>query len=175
MIDPELLEPLRSRQAQIAKRRSDLKARITKLRLEDETLAIEDEEIATTLKTLARVYGVDLDDVPEIRGGKSTGGFSTKPDGTPTLYEMVVKILDDWSDFTDDPVEGDQIFEEIRRRWWPDAPRNSIIPSLWRFAKEERLIKEGTAYGLLPKEETPGAPTPDASQSEEDFDDEIPF
>jgi len=175
MIDPDQLEPLRTRQAQIAKRRSDLSARMEKLRAEDEALSVEGREIATTLKTLSRVYGVELDDVPEIKAGKSTGGLSTKPEGTPTLYEMVVDILNRYGEFSDDPVEADTIYDEIRRRWWPDAPRNSIIPSLWRFAKEDRLIKDGTAYGLVPKKETPGAATPSASQSEWDLDDEIPF
>lgn len=175
MIDSEVLEPLRLRQTQIAKRRSDLTARMAKLRREDEALAVEDEEISTTLKTLARVYGVELDEAPETRG-KSSGGISTKPEGTPTLFEMVTTVLHDYAEiFSDDPIEGDTIFEEIRRRWWPDAPRNSIIPSLWRFAKEDRLIKDGTAYGLLPKHETSGAATPDVSMSEEDLDDEIPF
>ena len=175
MIDPSLLEPLRARQAQITKRRSDLGSRMEKLRREDISLETESEEIATTLKTLSRIYGVELDDLPEIKAGKITGGTSTKPDGAPTLFEMVSIILSDNSLVDYGPMEGDQIFEEIKRRWWPDAPRNSIIPSLWRFAKEDRLIKEGTAYGLIPKDETPGAGTPDASNFEEDLDDEIPF
>lgn len=176
MMDPTLLEPLRARRAQIAKRRADLASRRERIAREDDALATEIEEINTTLKTLSRVYGVELEDLPDIKAAKSTGVISTKPAGSPTLYEMVTNILEEYDMLIDDgPMEGDQIFEEIRRRWWPDAPRNSIIPSLWRFAKEGRLIKDGTAYRLVQKDETPGAATPDASNFEGDLDDEIPF
>ena len=171
MLDASILEPLHSRQAQISKRRSDLSSRMEKLRREDEALTAEQEELATTLKTLARVYDIDLSDLDEPRSTKASG----KPEGTPTLYEMVVEILQVWELVEDQPVEGDQIFEEIRRRYWPNAPRNSIIPSLWRFAKEGRLHKEGTTYCLPQNDETPGAVTPDASVSEGEIDDDIPF
>lgn len=175
MLENSTLEPLRTRQLQIAKRRSDLAARMDKLRREDEGLAVEADEIATTLKTLSRVYGLDVDGGSEIKGGRSTGGHTTKPDGTPTLFEMVTEILEDRALIDSAPVEGDLIYEEIRRRWWPEAPRNSIIPSLWRFSKEERLVKDGTAYGLVLKNETPGGATPGVSNAEEDFDDETLF
>lgn len=174
MIDPSILEPLRSRQTQIAKRRADLAVRLGKLRREDEALQAEHEELETTLRTLARVYGVELSQDLEGRAGKSTGGGSTKPDDAPTLYEMVTTLMNEW-DFLDDLHEGQEIYDAIRKRWWPDAPRNSIIPSLWRFANEGRLVKEGTRYGLPPKNEAPGVGAPSASKLEEDLDDEIPF
>lgn len=110
----------------------------------------------------------------EDRAGKSTGGASTKPDEAPTLFEMVKTIFDEWM-WRGDTHEGQKIYEEIRRRWWPDAPRNSIIPSLWRFANEGRIVKDGTRYGPLPKAEAPGVSPPSASNSEGDLDDEIPF
>ena len=174
VIDPSRLEPLVLRKHQIAKRLGDLDNRAARIAREREDLKSEAENIEITLRTLAQ-FGLVPDDAPDLKGGKVTGGVSTKPDDTPTLFEMVTSLLDEWS-IIDDKHEANEIFEHIKRRWWPDAPRNSIIPSLWRFAQEGRLTKEGTKYGLPPKEETPGGETPGASMEVEDVDDdEIPF
>ena len=127
-----------------------------------------------TLKTLSRVYGLDLGERLEVKQPKAAGNTSTKPEDAPTLFEMVRTILEEW-EFLDEPIEGQVIYDGIKKRWWPDAPRNSIIPSLWRFASEGRLVKDGTKYGLPSKEETPDAGTSDASSLEVDLDDEIPF
>lgn len=174
MIEAMQLEPLRARKVQIDKRMSDLDNRAGKIAREREELQRESQNIATTLETLAKVYGIELTDEPAIKAGKVTGGASTKPDDAPTLFEMVTIVLEEWS-IIDDLVEAQIIYDEIKKRWWRDAPRNSIIPSLWRFAQEDRLIKEGTKYGLLPKDETPGVQPPDVSSFEADLDDEIPF
>lgn len=174
MIDSEHLEPLRLKKAQVNKRMGDLNGRRAKIDRELEALAKEAAALETTLETLAKVYGIDPSLRPEIKAGRVTGGVSTKPEGTPTLYEMVTTIFNDWA-FLDDKHEAQDIYEEIRKRWWSDAPRNSIFPSLWRFADEGRIIKDGTKYGPIQKNETPDAGTSDASGHEADFDDEIPF
>jgi hypothetical protein len=174
MIDSSQLEPLRQRRAQTQKRAADLRHRLAKLEGEISALERELSAMDTTLETLAKIYGISVDAEPEERSGRTASAASTKPDDAPTLFEMVSLILDDW-DLIDDAVEGQQIYDEIKKRWWPDAPRNSIIPSLWRFAQEGRLIKDGTKYGLPPKKETPGVSPPSASILEGDLDDEIPF
>lgn len=147
---------------------------MAKLGLEDASLEGEAQEIEVTLKTLSRVYGIELANQPEMRAVKNSGATSTKPNDAPTLFEMVAVVLKDWA-LLDDHIEGQFIYDEIKKRWWPDAPRNSIIPSLWRFANEGRLVKEGTKYGLPQKEETSDAGTSDVSSFRGDLDDEIPF
>ncbi len=173
MFDSSHLDPLVQRRSQIAKRLADLESRASKIAAEQQALSAENENIEITLQTLAR-FGIGSSDHAEIKAGKVTGGNSSKPEDTPTLYEMVTVILREW-DILDTALEGQFIYEEIKRRWWPDAPRNNIFPSLWRFASEGRLVKDGTRYGLVPKDETPGASTPSASSLEVDLDDEIPF
>jgi hypothetical protein len=169
MIDDSHLEPIRLRQAQVEKRRADLDARVAKIAREKAALDEEAKALETTLQTLAKVYGLDTEEGAAIKPATSS-----KPEGTPTLFEMVSQILTDAAEWGDHLVEGELLYDQIKKRFWPDAPRNSIIPSLWRFWKEGRIVKEGTKYGLL-KEETPGASTPSASKLEVDLDDEIPF
>lgn len=170
MIDPVLLQPLRDRRAQIAKRASDLEARAEKIAKEKAVLDQEAAAIDTTLDTLAKIYGVEVEQ-PE---NKPRSHVSTKPDNTPTMYDMVEQILLEHSLLGIDFVEGQEIYEEIRKRWWPDAPRNSIIPSLHRFEREQRLLKAGTKYGLPSKNEALGGQTPSASEPEWDINDD-PF
>jgi hypothetical protein len=174
MIDSSQLEPLRLRRAQIQKRAFDLGNRMVKLEHERSVLQREMEAINTTLETLAKIYGIDVDADSEVKTARLVSAGSTKPESAPTLFEMVTTIFDDW-EWVSDLFEGQEIYDEIKKRWWPDAPRNSIIPSLWRFASEGRIRKEGTKYGPLPKTEAPGGGTPDASKSEGALDDEIPF
>jgi hypothetical protein len=171
MIESMQLEPLRARRAAVEKRITDLSNRIAKLERERSAMTEEARALDTTLETVARVYGLNL---PSEDDGRPNNNISTKPATAPTLFEMVSKIFDEW-DFFGDTHEGQDIYEEIKKRWWPDAPRNSIIPSLWRFANEGRIIKDGTKYGPLQKDEAPGVGAPSASKLEEDLDDEPPL
>ena len=167
MIDAAQLQPLRDRRAQIAKRLGDLESRAAKIAREKDDLDREASAIDTTLETLAKVYGVEVegDDV------KPKQGVSTKPENTPTMFGMVETVLLEHALWGDDFLEGQVIYDEIRKRWWPDAPRNSVIPSLYRFEKEGRLVKLGTKYGLPQTNEAPGGQTPSASEPEWDSDD----
>ena len=171
MIDSSQLQPLRDRRAQIAKRIGDLETRAAKIAREKEGLEQEASAIDTTLETLTKIYGVEFDE-DEQRPVRAA--ISTKPDNTPTMFDMVDIILTDSTVHGRDFLEAQAIYEEIRRRWWPEAPRNSVIPSLYRFEKEGRLVKLGTKYGLPSTNEAPGGQTPSASKSEWSIDDE-PF
>ncbi|MDO9587650.1 MAG: hypothetical protein Q8R45_08690 [Brevundimonas sp.] len=167
MIDAAQLQPLRDRRAQIAKRLGDLESRAAKIAREKDDLDREASAIDTTLETLAKVYGVEVDgeDV------KPKHGVSTKPENTPTMFGMVETVLLEHALWGDDFLEGQVIYDEIRKRWWSDAPRNSVIPSLYRFEKEGRLVKLGTKYGLPQTNEAPGGQTPSASEPEWESDD----
>ena len=168
MIDAVQLQPLRDRRAQIAKRLGELSNRAAKIAEEQAGLEQEASAIDTTLETLAKVLGVEAAAADEPPARKAV---STKPDTAPTMFRMVETILEEAQLWGDDFVEGHAIYEEIRKRWWPDAPRNSVIPSLHRFEKEGRLLKSGTKYGLPQTNEAPGGQTPSASEPEWDTDD----
>lgn len=172
MIDAAQLQPLRDRRAQLAKRLSDLDNRATKIAREKQELEQEASAIDTTLETLAKVYGVEAstDDGPTV----AKKLLSTKPENAPTMFRMVESILEENQLWGSDFIEGNAIYEAIRKRWWPDAPRNSVIPSLHRFEKEGRLLKSGTKYGLPQTNEAPGGQTPSASELEWDVTDD-PF
>ena len=169
MIDASHLQPLRDRRAQIAKRLGDLETRAAKIAREKSELDSEAAAIDTTLDTLTKVYGLEVED-DAARPAKQS--VSTKPDNTPTMFDMVETILVESSMWGHDFMEGQAIYDEIRKRWWPDAPRNSVIPSLYRFEKEGRLVKLGTKYGLPSTNEAPGGQTPSASEPEWDIDDD---
>jgi hypothetical protein len=163
MIDSVQLQPLRDRRAQIAKRLGDLNNRAAKIAEEQAGLEQEASAIDTTLETLAKVLGVEPINAEEPTPKKAV---STKPETAPTMFRMVETILEEAQLWGDDFLEGQAIYEEIRRRWWSDAPRNSVIPSLHRFEKEGRLLKSGTKYGLPQTNEAPGGQTPSASEPE---------
>ena len=172
MIDASQLQPLRDRRAQIAKRLGDLEARATKIAREKDDLDRQASAIDTTLETLAKVYGVEVEvevDGEEVKPPKH--GVSTKPENTPTMFGMVETVLLEHALWGADFLEGQVIYDEIRKRWWSTAPRNSVIPSLYRFEKEGRLVKLGTKYGLPQTNEAPGGQTPSASEPEWDSDD----
>ena len=100
-------------------------------------------ELAITERTLARLLSVDL---PEPDDSTATNGSKRKkPAGIPTIFVMTLTLFREngvhWMD-------GHEIVQAIRKRWWPTADNNDISPTLWRLAKTGKLVKRGTEYGL---------------------------
>lgn len=100
-------------------------------------------ELTITERTLARMLSVEL---PEpLKPATSDGAKRKKPDGIPTIYVMTLTLFRErgvhW-------LEGQEIVQAIRERWWPTADNNDISPTLWRLSKTEKLVKAGTKYGL---------------------------
>jgi hypothetical protein len=124
-------------------------ARLADLDRQRAEVTQEINELAITERTVARMLSVDLPEptapvrLPELATRK-------KPVGIPSIYVMTLTVLRErgahW-------IEGSDLIEAIRDRWWPTAARAEIAPTLWRLSKMNKLTKNGTKYGL-----PPGAP-----------------
>jgi hypothetical protein len=77
-----------------------------------------------------------------------------KPDGLPTLVEMIVAVLAEAAKQGRDSLAPREIRAAIRKRWWPDAPHHVVSSAVWRLGNMDRLRKVGAAgtdrqYGLI--------------------------
>jgi len=124
--------------AQVEKLRSRL-AEIDELirKLEDEA---SDIEIA--LRVIEKYAPAEMET-------KSDGGRgAARPNGLPTLFEMVTYVL---RDAESNGLTSSEIVAKIRARYWPGLISSQIMPSVYRFVKEKRLGKRGDKFHLLPK------------------------
>ena len=75
-----------------------------------------------------------------------------KPSGIPTMADMITHVLE-VSDFDEaGSMEPKEILAQIRKIWWPDAPKDSVGPIAWRMWKEGKLQKDGSRYFLAEKQ-----------------------
>lgn len=173
---------IRARRAWIAARRSQLAA-------EDQKLSDEDQELDGVLRVLARLQAdqawsqtsesfatksadarqdKELEDTDAVEDEGSERSRSTKPEGTPSLFEMAEIILAEQEQGGRYELEGSFIMNQIKARWWPEARTNSVLPSLWRFAKQGRLVKNGSRYSRVKATEPSDATAQDGSVGPED-------
>ena len=96
-------------------------------------------------------------DEPEVR----------KPEGIPTMPEMIMGALAEAAIDTGQWMEPKEIVSVIRRRWWPDAPSTSVGPIAWRMAKEGRIKKQGGVYTVLANEAPSAADISDLTEISE--------
>lgn len=174
---------IRARRAWISTRRAELAD-------EDQKLADEDQELVGVQRVLARLqadrawaqtHGLSpaqakdaqapsepeqADVVEEDEGSERSR--STKPEGTPSLFEMTEIILAEQEQGGRNELEGSFIMNQIQARWWPEARTNSVLPSLWRFAKQGRLVKNGSRYSRVKATEPSDASAQDGSVGPED-------
>jgi hypothetical protein len=66
-----------------------------------------------------------------------------KPDGMPTLKTMVRAAFEGHTE-----LKTDQIFDFVRRRWWPTAPRNRVRSTIWKMCADGQLEKGAGVYRL---------------------------
>ena len=119
-----------------------LRARLNEI---DELIrSLEDEasEIEIALRVIEK-YAPS-----EPTGGAETPRGSPRPNGLPTLFEMVCYVL---RDADTNGLTSSEIVSKIRARYWPGLVNQQIMPSVYRFVKEDRLIKRGEKFYLLPK------------------------
>jgi hypothetical protein len=105
-----------------------------------EALKAEKAKIHTALEVI-REYSENEDSEPEPAAGRVP-----RPEGIPTLYEMVVNVLRP-HDFAGG-LTSTAIIDLIRSTYWPGVRSDQIGPSLYRFLKEKRLAKTGDRFHL---------------------------
>jgi hypothetical protein len=73
-----------------------------------------------------------------------------KPDGIPTVAEMIVTSLTEALGWGVKGQEPRQIADYIAKKWWPDVNTTDVGPIAWRMWKKGQLEKNGSTY-LLPR------------------------
>ncbi|MEH2470569.1 hypothetical protein V1281_000189 [Nitrobacteraceae bacterium AZCC 2161] len=64
-----------------------------------------------------------------------------RPDGTPTNFEMVEAVLQAAERDGKDGLTAADIVKAIEARFWPGLVGDQILPSIYGFAKNDRLKK----------------------------------
>lgn len=72
-----------------------------------------------------------------------------KPDGIPTMPEMIKMVLRDAKRENRDGLEPKDIASVIDKRWWPGVPVTSVGPIAWRMWRRGELAKTDSLYSLL--------------------------
>lgn len=168
----------------LAQRRADIQAQIKSLRAELAEVDVAERALAVAAN--------------EPAGAKRDRGATGS--GRKTLKEMAVDVLKDHPA----GLEAAGILAEIEKRWGLTVRRESLSPQLSRLGQDETLVREGliwklaqfdwtiqaaadamqrpppsepvgVVYRQAQKDETPDVAASDASNSEVDLDDEIPF
>jgi hypothetical protein len=73
---------------------------------------------------------------------------SGKPEGIPTMPEMIFEALKDARAKGQRGLEPKDIAAFIAAKWWPDVKINNVGPIAWRLHKSDRLAKRQSKYRL---------------------------
>jgi hypothetical protein len=71
-----------------------------------------------------------------------------KPEGIPTMPDMIFEALKDARARGLKGLEPKGITAFIAAKWWPDVRINNVGPIAWRMYKNERLAKRQSKYRL---------------------------
>jgi hypothetical protein len=140
--------------ALIQNRVREVEQQINRYRMSIDGLEKELKELELAARVLARLSGATGDQVgqEDASGTKATGG-SGKPEGAPTMPEMIVEVLKQYESVFGDGAEPKAIAREIRLRWWPDVDGAYVSSIMWRMWKRGDLVKHTeTATYRLPDE-----------------------
>jgi hypothetical protein len=141
-------------------------ANISKLKLiQDKRRAISREivrqrEVLTVLETMERdletaervLTTLEAESVPEVLQPEPyvapDPAPAGKPEGIPTMPEMIIAALKDAKARGLRGLEPKDITAFIATKWWPEVKINNVGPIAWRLYKSERLAKRQSKYRL---------------------------
>jgi hypothetical protein len=118
---------------------------------------VQQREVLTALETQERDLEIaervlvsldaeeESDAAPENVAPPESSG---KPDGLPTMPEMIIEALKDAKARGLKGLEPRDITNFIAAKWWPDVKINNVGPIAWRLYKSERLAKRQAKYRL---------------------------
>jgi hypothetical protein len=120
---------------------------------------IEQRDVLTALEAQERDLEVaervlaaleeDTEPVAAPEEAAPTAAESTgKPEGIPTMPEMIFEALKDAKARGLKGLEPKDITAFIAGKWWPDVKINNVGPIAWRLYKSERLAKRQSKYRL---------------------------
>jgi hypothetical protein len=123
-----------------------LEAQLDQLRQDEQALLAAEKVIRQYQAQVVKNVQA-LEQQHSIKSTRSRSG-SPRPDGVPTLPEMIRLVLMAAAKEGEPALTGAQIRDRIAKRWWPGVGHNLVTPTAWRLADTGRLKKEGTAYSL---------------------------
>ena len=92
--------------------------------------------------------GLEPTPAPANTNNTTTTEPAGKPEGIPTMPEMIIEALKDAKARGLKGLEPKDITAFIAAKWWPDVRINNVGPIAWRLYKSERLNKRNANYRL---------------------------
>jgi hypothetical protein len=94
-----------------------------------------------------------------------------KPEGLPTVPEMIVSALRDARARGSIGMVPAEVTAFIRRNYWPEVPPESVTPIVWRMWKKDGVLEKDGARYVLPEDGRPhngasGTASPDAASND---------
>lgn len=134
----------------ISQRRDEIVKKISEHQDAISALEIELAELDSFERTIARLVSLNQPkpNMPQVPLPQELSKPRGKPVGTPTVTEMVLKVL---GDFQMGGVEGatiTDIWVAISAQWWPSVTSSDISPVVWRMAKRGQIIRGDDGYRL---------------------------
>jgi hypothetical protein len=139
-------------------------ANISKLKMiQDKRRAIsrqivQQREVLTTLEAQERdleiaervLASLDAEPEPEMEVTLTAADLVVggKPEGIPTMPDMIFEALKDAKARGLKGLEPKDITAFIAAKWWPSVKINNVGPIAWRLYKNERLTKRQAKYRL---------------------------
>ncbi len=148
----------------IANRRSEIERQLSELAMLTGRLREELKELEMAERVLARLSGEARASTGEGEATSSHRAGTTKPEGTPTVPEMILTLLEEVKDHERRPgLEPKEMVQKVAERWWPEVKPEAIGSIAWRMWKRKQLRKEGSIYMLPETNKGPDASTPEPS------------
>ena len=122
-----------------------IQGRLREINAQIEKLRAEAEELETAVRVFKRFAGAN--------GGAGEPKLGpARPEGLPALFDMTAAVVRDAIGTGKPGLTGAEIVDAIGKRYWPGVKGQQILPSIYQFAKNDRLIKTNNGVFKLPKE-----------------------
>jgi hypothetical protein len=150
------LKLIQAKRRGIQSRLADARALVASLETQDSNLAIAEKVLieidADDIQLEFEVTEPTRESAPAANENLATG----KPEGIPTMPEMIFEALRDAKERGIKGLEPKDMAAYIAGKWWPDVKINNVGPIAWRLYKSDKLNKRQSKY-RLPDDQTVAA------------------
>jgi hypothetical protein len=108
----------------------------------DEIGRLQEEvaELDTALRVLERY-------AEKPPNSEEESGLKPRPPGTPSTFDMVNMVLASAEkEGRTDGLTSRELIDAIGAKYWPGIHRSQILPSIFGFAKNGRLLRNGDKW-----------------------------
>ncbi|MFD1704825.1 hypothetical protein ACFSCV_17605 [Methylopila henanensis] len=134
--------------ALIKVRRFEVEREIAELTERLQSLKAELPELDVAERVLSRISGEAGHSVGHGDPTPPARSATTKPEGAPTVPEMILTLLKEARAEGRVGLEPREMVQRVARRWWPDVRTEAVGSIAWRMWKREQLRKDGPVYML---------------------------